>query len=167
MKASIFAIIGVGVYWQSYSTYFNFASEIIFMKAEKRSNCPISYCLDFVGDKWTLLIMRDILMAGKKYFKEFSASEEGIASNLLASRLKMLVQAGFLESEVDAQRRNMKVYRATQKGRDLFPIIVDMMVWSSKYGDFGPDQERLESFARQVEQDRDAILSPVIDAPED
>ena len=137
------------------------------MKTEKRSNCPISYCLDFVGDKWTLLIMRDILVGKKKYFKEFSASKEGIASNLLSNRLKMLVHSGFLVSEVDAERRNMKVYRATQKARDLYPIIVEMMVWSSKHGDFGPDQERLEGFAQQVEQNRARILSPIMDGPED
>lgn len=131
------------------------------MEQKRRSNCPISYCLDFVGDKWTLLIIRDILLNKKKHFKELIGSEEGIATNLLSSRLKMLVHNGFITSEVDPAKRNMKVYRITQKGKDLYPILVDMMVWSSKYGDFGEDQARLKAFAELVKNDRNSVVESI------
>jgi len=101
-------------------------------------------------------------MGGKKYFKEFASSEEGIATNLLSKRLKMLVEHGFLECRVDPVRRNMKVYSPTTKAKDLLPIILDMMVWSSKYGDFGSDQPSLVQFVGEVEKDREAVLAKIL-----
>lgn len=128
---------------------------------EKRSNCPISYCLDFVGDRWTLLILRDVLIAKKKHFKEFATSGEGIASNLLSSRLKMLVDHGFLTSSVDPVRRNMKIYAPTPKAVDVLPVLVEMMVWSSQHGEFGGDHQRLLDFAHQVRTNREAVLAAI------
>lgn len=127
-------------------------------KIQKRSNCPVSYCLDFIGDKWVLIIIRDILFHKKHSYKSFLESTEGMATNVLGDRLKMLTEKGFINSEVDPSKKSMKIYSITQKGKDLLPIILEMMVWSSKHGSFGDDSDRLNKFAKRIEDDRNEIL---------
>lgn len=98
-----------------------------------RSDCPVSFALDFWGDKWTLLVLRDILLEGKRFYKEFRSSKEGIATNILSDRLKKLEQNGIVRSAVYAQNRSQKEYFPTQKGKDLLPVLLEIMVWSYTY----------------------------------
>ena len=102
-------------------------------KNELRSDCPINYALEHLGDKWTLLIIRDLVFEGKKLNKEFQSSKEGIATNILADRLKKLENIGIVESRINERLRTQKIYILTEKGKDLIPILVEMILWSAKY----------------------------------
>jgi DNA-binding HxlR family transcriptional regulator len=89
--------------------------------------------LEQFGDRWSLLIIRDMMVRGYRTFKEFQESGEGIASNVLADRLKTLEAAGIVtveRDEIDARRLN---YRLTQKGIDLAPVMLDLLIWGAKY----------------------------------
>ncbi len=104
------------------------------MKATKtRSNCPVSYSLDVLGDKWTLLILRDMLFNGKTSYGEFLGSEEKIATNILADRLAVLEAQGLVSKEVAADKKSKFTYRLTEKGIDLLPVIVEFTPWGAKY----------------------------------
>jgi DNA-binding HxlR family transcriptional regulator len=99
----------------------------------RRSDCPISSALDLLGDKWSLLVMRDVLLRGKCHYREFLASEEGIATNILADRLSRLDAAGLLERTGEDPRSGRQSYHATEKGKDLIPLLLEMMVWSAAH----------------------------------
>src|SRR5258706_12663120 len=99
----------------------------------RRSDCPISYALDFVGDKWTLVVLRDLIMVRKRYFQEFLASSEKIASNILASRLKLLERAGLVTRQTDPAHGRRVIYAPTAKALDLLPIMLELMRWGAKY----------------------------------
>ena len=90
--------------------------------AHKRSACPISYSLDLFGDKWTLLIMRDVLLFGRCYFREF-ARDERIASNILADRLARLESAGLLDKQRDPLQGNQYIYSPTDSSWQLLPLL--------------------------------------------
>ena len=100
------------------------------MKNEFRSNCPVSCALDLVGDKWTLVIMRDMLMFGKETFKDFSESGEGIATNILSSRLKMLEEKKVISKHKSKVNKRVNIYRLTEKGIALLPVIIELVQWS-------------------------------------
>lgn len=95
-----------------------------------RSGCPINLGLEVFGDKWTLLVIRDIMFAGKRHFREFLASDEGISSNILADRLAMLVERGILTRAEDPAHKLKAIYSLTQRGIDLLPIIAQISRWS-------------------------------------
>ena len=104
------------------------------MKAIKpRSGCPLSYTLDFFGDKWSLLIVRDMALNNKSTYSEFLNSEEQIATNILADRLSMLETNGFVTKQVAADKKSKFVYRLTEKGISLVPIILEIGLWGSTY----------------------------------
>jgi len=104
------------------------------MKVEKiRSGCPVSLGLDIFGDRWTLLIVRDLMFTGKRHFREMLCSEEGISSNILADRLQMLLAEGIVTRTEDARHRQKVVYSLTEKGIDLLPILMQISRWSSKH----------------------------------
>ncbi|MEM1327216.1 MAG: helix-turn-helix domain-containing protein [Bacteroidota bacterium] len=100
---------------------------------KKRSTCPISYSLDLLGDKWVMLILRDIALADKHFYKEFIQSEEGIATNVLSDRLKMLETHGIIKSEPYASKKSMKYYTLTEAGIELIPVIVELWSWGAKH----------------------------------
>lgn len=100
---------------------------------KKRSNCPLSGSLDIFGDKWSLLIIRDLVFGNKCTYNDFLRSEEGIATNILASRLKGLEENGVIEKSKHPDSKAKKLYRLTQKGIDLLPIIVEIYIWSDMY----------------------------------
>jgi len=97
-----------------------------------RSRCPVSCLLEIIGDKWTLLVVRDLLF-DKHTFKELQASPEKIPTNILAQRLKRLEKADVIRRELYQERPKRYAYHLTQKGQDLAPIMKSMMVWSNKY----------------------------------
>ena len=100
---------------------------------ESRSSCPQNLILEVIGDKWTLLIIRDLMIGGKHYFREFLQSKEGIASNILSQRLRSLENEGIISKSADPGHRQKIRYSLTQKGIDLFPILMENARWSLKY----------------------------------
>jgi DNA-binding HxlR family transcriptional regulator len=127
-----------------------------------RSTCPISSSLDVIGDRWSLLIVRDLLFAGYQTYKEFLAAGEGIATNILADRLQRLEGGGIIVSEPDPSDRRRLVYSLTRKGRDLAPVLLELSRWGARYED-GERNEFLDAY----DQDREELLArlavPTID----
>ena len=103
------------------------------MRKSRRSDCPISSALDLLGDRWSLLVMRDVLLRGKSRYREFLASEERIATNILADRLARLEASGLLEKTADDPRSGKQAYHSTPKGKDLIPLLLEMMLWSAEH----------------------------------
>ena len=98
-----------------------------------RSECVICNVLEIFGDKWTFLVIRDLFFFSKHEFKEFLASPESIATNVLTDRLKRLVLAEVIAELPHPQNRSRKLYYLTEKGKDLFPILAEMAKWGSKH----------------------------------
>lgn len=104
------------------------------MNDAHRSGCPINLTLEILGDKWSLLIIRDIIFGNKRHFRELlTQSQEGIASNILADRLKRLLEEGVLSKADDPSHKQKSVYSLTEKGIELLPILAQMAVWGRKY----------------------------------
>lgn len=101
------------------------------MKQKFRSNCPISSALDLVGDKWSLLIIRDMMFSGKKTYSDFSNSSEKIATNILSNRLSMLEELGIINKGKEEGNKKTNIYSLTQKGQELLPIILEIAQWSN------------------------------------
>ena len=95
-----------------------------------RCNCPITSAIDIVGDKWTLVIIKLMLLEGIKTFKDFSESDEAIASNILSSRLKMLEEYKMISKEKLPHNKKTNIYLLTEKGLGLTPTIVELTLWS-------------------------------------
>jgi DNA-binding HxlR family transcriptional regulator len=98
-----------------------------------RSLCPINLSLEVFGDKWTLLVVRDLMFAGRRHFRELLTSEEGIASNILADRLNRLLAEGVITKVDDPTHKQKAIYSLTEKGIDLLPIFVAIGAWGRKY----------------------------------
>lgn len=122
---------------------------------DHRSECPIAYGLDFFGDRWSLLIVRDIAIYGRRHYGQFEAAGEGIATNILASRLKQLVEDGIVEKLRDPEHGSRRIYRLTEKGIDLLPMVVEIIRWSAKHD---PDSPVTEEYLRRAMQDREGLL---------
>lgn len=102
------------------------------MKKIFRSGCPIASMLDILGDKWSLLIARDMLLQGKKTFTDFSNSPEGIAPGILSSRLKWLEENELITKQKLPDNQKENIYLLTEKGIELAPIITELIFWSHK-----------------------------------
>ena len=98
-----------------------------------RSKCPVNLALEIFGDKWTLLIIRDIMFAGKQTFRELLQSDEKIATNILTDRLRKLEQQGILHAGPDPAHQQKVIYRLTEKGIDLLPVLVEIGNWSIQH----------------------------------
>lgn len=98
-----------------------------------RSSCPVTFALDRLGDKWSLLIVRDLMFRGRNTYGDFLNSGEGIATNVLADRLKCLEAEGIIEKSRDPDNRRRFLYKLTDKGYDLTPVLLEMMRWSAKH----------------------------------
>jgi DNA-binding HxlR family transcriptional regulator len=103
------------------------------MRDEHRSGCPINLTLEVLGDKWSLLILRDMMFGRKRHFRELLKSEERISSNILADRLKRLVEQGILTKADDPSHKQKAVYSLTEQGVELLPVLAQMAVWGRKY----------------------------------
>lgn len=99
----------------------------------RRSDCPINFALEIFGDPWSLLLIRDIVYFGKKTYGEFLASEEGMATNILASRLAHLEHQGILTKKLSPSDKRKEEYILTEKGLDLIPVLVEMANWSAQH----------------------------------
>jgi len=102
-------------------------------KGNIRSHCAVNYGVEIFGDRWSLLIIRDIVFSGKKTYGEFLKSEEGIATNVLASRLAFLEAQGILAKTPSPDDRRKDFYTLTEKGLDLIPIVLTIVLWSAKH----------------------------------
>ena len=107
------------------------------MSDKTRSGCPVSLGLDIFGDKWTLLIVRDLMFAGKRHFREMLGSDEHISSNILTDRLKLLLDEGVVTKTEDPSHKQKVIYSLTEKGVDLLPILLQISTWSYKHRPVG------------------------------
>ena len=122
-----------------------------------KSGCPIDYAATMFGDRWTLLVLRD-LSKGKRYFSEFAEADEGIAPNILSSRLKQLEQFGIVSRRIDAENRRQVVYELTEKGLDLTPIMVELTLWSAKHD---PKSFVAKEFVDMAARDRETLIREI------
>ncbi len=119
-----------------------------------RSDCPISCSLDVFGDKWSLLIIRDIMLRDKFSYSDFLQSEEKIATNILVNRLNFLEAENILSKEVSPANKSKFIYHLTKKGIDLLPIIIEIMDWGAKYN---PDCPRKE-VGKRIKKDKAGLI---------
>ena len=124
-------------------------------QAKRRSDCPISFGLDIFGDKWTLLILRDLLLRGKSKFGEFLDSEEAIASNILTDRLTRLEASGLIINARDKHDRRQSLYRATKAGTELLPVLVELAYWGASHD---PKTGAPKEFVKAYRTDRSRLL---------
>ena len=132
--------------------------------ANKRTDvwegCPIRFGMGIFGDKWTLLIVRDLMFKGKKHFGEFTDPEENISTNILADRLARLQENGIVTKERDPDNRSKFVYSLSKKGLDLLPVMLAIIDWSEKYDD---NTEVPKAFIRKLRRDPAALKKEIID----
>ncbi|WP_456830481.1 winged helix-turn-helix transcriptional regulator [Deinococcus sp. UYEF24] len=98
-----------------------------------RSGCPVSLGLDIFGDRWTLLVVRDLMFGGKRHFREMLASDEHISSNILADRLKLLLAQDIISAAADPGHAQKVIYSLTEKGIALYPVLMAVSDWSHQY----------------------------------
>ena len=128
------------------------------MKKKKityRSDCPISTALDIFGDKWSLLIIRDMMFKAKNTYGDFLNGGESIATNILADRLAMLERADIISRQKHPESKAKILYKLTPKGIDLIPVLVEIIAWSEKYHLVHP---QAKEFAKQIEKDKPGLI---------
>jgi len=103
------------------------------MDVKFKCNCPFTSALDVVGDKWLLVIVKQLLIEGKETFKDFTESEEGIATNILTSKLKFLEEVGIIIKTQQPDNKKTNLYLLTEKGLALTPMLVELALWSDKH----------------------------------
>ncbi len=103
------------------------------MRQDARSTCPISTGLEILGDRWTLLVIRDMMFAGKRHFREFLQSEEGVSSNVLADRLASLVERGLVTRRDDPTHAQKAIYSLTEPGIALLPVVAALSRWTQTH----------------------------------
>ena len=127
-------------------------------KNRARSACPISFALEIFGDRWTLLVLRDVLLRSRHRYRDLLHGEEGIATNVLADRLKRLERRGLIHKQRDQADRRQLVYRPTRLAVSLVPMLIEMTVWGARHGaGTDVDPEMIERF----ETDREALIADI------
>jgi len=124
-------------------------------KIEYRSLCPISTALDIFGDKWSLLVIRDILFNDKSTYGEFLRSDENIATNILADRLLQLEAGGLLTRHAHPESKLKVLYKPTAKAVDLIPALVELIAWSERHHEVHPYARQ---FTKSIKKDKDGVL---------
>ena len=124
-------------------------------KSKKRSDCPVSCSLDIWGDKWSLLIIRDLMFAKECTYGDLLKSPEGIATNILASRLQALEQNKIIEKLDHPESKAKVLYRLTSKGIDLLPIMIEINLWAEKY--FAIPEDR-KAMLKAVKKNKAAFI---------
>ena len=123
--------------------------------AARRSGCPVSIALEIFGDRWSLLLVRDMMVRGYRTFREFQRSGEGIATNILADRLQKLEAAGIVQRQPAAKDGRSTHYRLTEKGIALAPVLLEILIWSARHERTGASCATID----QMEQNRAAVLA--------
>lgn len=122
------------------------------LKPKRRSGCPVSISLEMLGDRWSLLIVRDLMVRGLRTFKEFQDSGEGIATNILADRLQKLEAAGIITAEAEETDGRRVNYRLTEKGIDLAPVLLELLIWAARHEQTGASCALIASMERNREE---------------
>lgn len=130
------------------------------MTRDHRSGCPINLTLEVLGDKWSLLILRDMIFGGKRHFRELLRSQEGIASNILSQRLAMLVEEGMLTKADDASHKQKAIYSLTAPAIELVPIMAQLGSWGRRHQ---PVSEELSIRAQLLEEGGPAMWKQFMD----
>ena len=128
-------------------------------KSNKRSDCPISCSLEVWGDKWSLLIIRDLMFAKECTYGDFLKSDEKIATNILAARLRALGENDVIEKLDHPDSKAKVLYRLTQKGVDLLPVMLEINVWADKYFTIQKDKKAI---VKQYKKDKDGFIKTSI-----
>lgn len=126
---------------------------------KKRSRCPVSSSLDVWGDKWSLLIVRDLMQKKQCTYGDFLKSDEKIATNILASRLLTLEENGIIIKSDHPDSKAKVLYKLTQKGVDLLPLMVEINLWAEKYLDIS---EEIKAILGEVKKDKDEFIETAI-----
>jgi len=126
-------------------------------KSKQRSGCPVSISLEALGDRWSLLIIRDMMVRAFHTFKQFQESGEKIATNILADRLHKLRAAGIITANIQKKDRRRTDYRLTEKGIDLAPVVLDLLIWGTRHEETGAPNAVVEEMAAN----RDEVLAEV------
>ncbi len=126
-----------------------------------RSDCPISNVLDHLGDRWSLLVIRDIAFFNKRAYKELLESSEGIATNILSDRLKKLEASNIIKKQPDPSDRRRQIYSLTESGIDLLPILIEMILWSAKH--YSDTLAIPTDLVKKAKEDRDALINQLMD----
>ena len=125
------------------------------MNDQSRSDCPLSAALDLFGDRWTLLVIRDLAFRGKDSFSEICYSEEGVATNILADRLARLEAGGIVTKTRDTSDGRRYSYVLTEKGKDLIPALIEIIVWSAAHHE---GTAAAPGFIEAAKDDRAALI---------
>jgi DNA-binding HxlR family transcriptional regulator len=123
---------------------------------KRRSGCPLNASVEILGDRWSLLIIRDMMLREFRTYKEFLESFEGIATNILADRLRRLEAHGIITSERDPADGRKLIYLLTTKGIDLAPVLTEMVLWAAGHEDTGN-----QALIRQMQKDKKKFLDAV------
>ncbi|MGC1482243.1 MAG: helix-turn-helix domain-containing protein [Candidatus Acidiferrum sp.] len=123
---------------------------------KRRSACPLNASVEMLGDRWSLLILRDMMLRGYRTFKEFLRSDEKIASNILADRLRRLESYGIIATEPDASDGRKVLYSLTAKGIDLAPVLAEMVLWAARHEETGN-----QALVREMRSDKEKLIAAV------
>jgi DNA-binding HxlR family transcriptional regulator len=123
---------------------------------KRRSGCPLNASVEMLGDRWSLLILRDMMLRGFRTYKEFLGSYEGIATNILADRLKKLIAHGILATEQDSTDGRKLIYVLTRKGIDLAPVLTEMVLWAARH-----EETENQALVRTMHKDKEQFLAAV------
>jgi len=126
-----------------------------FTVKSQRSECPISQSLDVWGDKWSLLIIRDLMTAKQLTYGDFLKAPEGIATNILAARLLMLEENGLIEKLEHPDSKAKVLYRLTGKGIDLVPVMIEINLWAEKHFTIPADRKAM---LKEVKKDKEGFI---------
>lgn len=121
-----------------------------------RSGCPLNASVEILGDRWSLLIVRDMMLRGFHSYKEFLASYEGIATNILADRLRKLEIHGIIEPKKDSADGRKIIYLLTPKGMDLAPVLTEMVLWAAAH-----EHTENQALIRQIQADKPRFLAAI------
>src|SRR6202030_2851509 len=125
-------------------------------RPKRRSECPLNASVEMLGDRWSLLIIRDMMLRGFRSYKEFMECYEGIATNILADRLRKLVKYGIIRTKPDPSDGRKVTYLLTEKGIDLAPVLTEMVLWAATHEDTGN-----QPLVRQMREDKEKFLAGV------
>jgi DNA-binding HxlR family transcriptional regulator len=123
---------------------------------DRRSGCPLNASVEMLGDRWSLLIIRDMMVRGYRTFKEFLSSDEHIATNILANRLRRLEDYGIITTQPDPSDGRKLFYLLTAKGMDLAPILTEMVLWAAAHEDTGN-----QALVRLIKKDKSKFLAEI------
>jgi len=121
---------------------------------ERRSGCPLNASVEILGDRWSLLIIRDMMLRGFRTYKEFMGSYEGIATNILADRLRKLIAHGIITTRRNPSDGRKVIYSLTPKGIDLAPVLTEMVLWAAAHEDTGN-----QALVREMRKDKEEFLN--------